>query len=47
MKGIAGNTVEDAALKDLWIKRLPDFAQPVVAASTGTPTEFTRIPTRS
>ena len=43
MKRVAGNTVGDAALKGLWIKRLPEFAQPVVAASTGTPTEFTKI----
>ena len=43
MKRFAGNTVGDAALKGLWIKQLPEFAKQVVAASTGTPIEFTRI----
>lgn len=43
MKRVAGNTLGDAALKGLWTKRLPDFAQPVVAASSGTAAEFTKI----
>lgn len=43
MKRVAGNTLGDAALKGLWTKRLPEFAQPVVAASTGTPAEFTKV----
>lgn len=43
MKRVAGNTLGDAALKGLWTKRLPEFAQPVVAASSGTPVEFTKI----
>lgn len=43
MKRVAGNTLGEAALKGLWTKRLPDFAQAVVAASTGTATEFTKI----
>lgn len=43
MKRVAGNTLGDAALKGLWTKRLPEFAQPVVAASTGTASEFTKI----
>lgn len=43
MKRVAGSTLGDAALKGLWIKRLPDIVQPVVAASSGTAAEFTRI----
>lgn len=43
MKRVAGNTLGDAALKGLWAKRLPELAQPVVAASTGSPAEFTKI----
>lgn len=43
MKRVAGNTLGDAALKGLWTKRLPEFAQPVVAASAGTPAEFTKV----
>ena len=43
MKRVAGTTLGEAALKGLWTKRLPDFAQPVAAASTGTPAEFTKI----
>ncbi|XP_065356179.1 uncharacterized protein LOC135950571 [Calliphora vicina] len=42
MKRVAGNSGE-AAIKGLWTKRLPTFAQPVVAASTGTAAEFTKI----
>ncbi|XP_017483507.1 PREDICTED: uncharacterized protein LOC108372353 [Rhagoletis zephyria] len=43
MKRVAGSTLGEAALKGLWTKRLPEFAQPVVAASSGTATEFTKI----
>ncbi|XP_065356495.1 uncharacterized protein LOC135950899 [Calliphora vicina] len=43
MKRVAGSTLGDTALKSLWIKRLPDVVQPVVAASSGPATEFTRI----
>lgn len=43
MKRVAGSTLGDAALKGLWTQRLPAFAQPVVAASSGTPVEFTKI----
>lgn len=43
MKRVAGTTLGEAALKSLWIKRLPDIVQPVVAASSGTAAEFTRI----
>lgn len=43
MKRVAGNTLGDAALKGLWTKRLPEMAQPVVAASSGPPSEFTKI----
>ncbi|XP_075162744.1 uncharacterized protein LOC142235374 [Haematobia irritans] len=43
MKRVAGTTLGEAALKSLWIKRLPDVVQPVVAASTGPASEFTKI----
>ncbi|XP_036347621.1 uncharacterized protein LOC118757000 [Rhagoletis pomonella] len=43
MRRVAGNTLGDAALKSLWIKRLPEFAQPVVAASSGSAAEYTKI----
>lgn len=43
MKRVAGNTLGEAALKGLWIKRLPDIAQAVVVASSGSATEFTKI----
>ncbi|XP_061398806.1 uncharacterized protein LOC133334506 [Musca vetustissima] len=43
MKRVAGSTLGEAALKGLWTKRLPQFVQPVVAASTGTAAEFTKI----
>lgn len=43
MKRVAGNTLGEAALKGLWTKRLPEFAQPVVAASSGSAAEFTKI----
>lgn len=43
MKQVAGNVLGEAALKGLWSQRLPEAARPVVAASTGTATEFTRI----
>ncbi|XP_061397894.1 uncharacterized protein LOC133333600 [Musca vetustissima] len=43
MKRVAGNSIGETALKGLWIKRLPTFAQPVVAASNGAATEFTKI----
>ncbi|XP_017481737.1 PREDICTED: uncharacterized protein LOC108370838 [Rhagoletis zephyria] len=42
IKRVAGNTLGDTALKSLWIKRLPEFAQAVVAASSGSATEFTK-----
>ncbi|XP_036340182.1 uncharacterized protein LOC118749494 [Rhagoletis pomonella] len=41
MKRVTGNALGDTALKSPWIKRLPEFAQTVVAASSGTATEFT------
>ncbi|XP_017467423.1 PREDICTED: uncharacterized protein LOC108359867 [Rhagoletis zephyria] len=43
MRRVAGNTLGDAALKSLWIKRLPEFAQPVVEASSGSAAEYTKI----
>lgn len=43
MRRVAGTSVGEAALKGLWTKRLPTFVQPVVAASTGTAAEFTKI----
>lgn len=43
MKRVAGTTLGEAALKGLWIKRLPDIAQAVVAASTGNAADFTKI----
>ncbi|XP_017474837.1 PREDICTED: uncharacterized protein LOC108365344 [Rhagoletis zephyria] len=43
MKRVAGTTLGEADLKGLWIKRLPEFAQPVIAASSGTASEFTKI----
>ena len=43
MKRVAGTTLGEAALKGLWIKRLPDIVQPVVAASTGQALEFTKV----
>lgn len=43
MKRVAGTTLGEAALKGLWIKRLPDVVQPVVAASCGSASEFTKI----
>lgn len=43
MKRVAGSTLGEAALKGLWIKRLPDVIQPVVAASTAAAAEFTKI----
>ena len=43
MKRVAGSNLDEAAVKSLWTKRQPEFAQPVVAASSGTPAEFTRI----
>lgn len=43
MKRVAGSTLGEAALKGLWTKRLPELAQPVVAASSGTAAEFTKI----
>lgn len=43
MKRVAGNVLGEAALKGLWAQRLPEAARPVVAASTGSAAEFTRI----
>ena len=43
MKRVAGTTIGDTALKSLWIKRLPNVAQPIIAASAGTPQEFTKV----
>lgn len=43
MKQVAGNVLGDTALKSLWTQRLPESARPVIAATTGTSTEFTRI----
>lgn len=43
MKRVAGNVLGEAALKGLWAQRLPEAARPVIAASTGTSNEFTKI----
>lgn len=43
MKRVAGSVLGEAALKGLWSQRLPEAARPVIAASTGTAAEFTRI----
>lgn len=43
MKRVAGNSISETALKSLWNKRLPDIAQPVVAAFSGTAAKFTKI----
>lgn len=43
MRRVAGNVLGEAALKGLWATRLPEAARAVVAASTGTAAEFTRI----
>lgn len=43
MKRVAGNVLGETALKGLWAQRLPEAARPVIAASTGTAVEFTRI----
>ncbi|XP_036343606.1 uncharacterized protein LOC118752857 [Rhagoletis pomonella] len=43
MKRVAGSTIGESAWKSLWTKRLPAFAQPVVAASSGTASEFRKI----
>lgn len=43
MKRVAGSTLGDVALKGLWVKRLPEVLQAVIAASTGTVAEFTKI----
>ena len=43
MKRVAGTTLGESALKGLWLKRLPDVVQPVVAASCGNAAEFTKI----
>lgn len=43
MKQVAGNVLGDIALKGLWAQRLPDTARPVIAATTGTAAEFTKM----
>lgn len=43
MRRVAGTTLGEAAVKGLWTKRLPEFAQPVIAASAGTPAEYTKV----
>lgn len=43
MKRVAGNVLGEAALKGLWTQRLPEAARPVIAASSGTAADFTKI----
>lgn len=43
MKRVAGNVLGETALKGLWAQRLPSAAQAVIAASSGTAVEFTKI----
>lgn len=43
MKRVAGTVLGDTALKSLWAQRLPEAARPVIAASSGTAAEFTKI----
>lgn len=43
MKRVAGNVLGETALKGLWAQRLPSAAQAVIAASSGTAAEFTKI----
>lgn len=43
MKRVAGNVLGEVALKSLWSQRLPEAARPVIAASTGSASEFTKI----
>lgn len=43
MKNVAGNVLGDIALKSLWAQRLPEAARPVIAASGGPATEFTKV----
>lgn len=43
MKRVAGDSINEPALKGLWSQRLPDHARAAVAASTATPDEYTKI----
>lgn len=43
MKRVAGTVLGEAALKGLWAQRLPEAARPVIAASSGSAAEFTKI----
>lgn len=43
MKRVAGNVLGEAALKGLWTQRLPEYARPVIASTSGSSTEYTRI----
>lgn len=43
MKQVAGNVLGETALKGLWAQRLPEAARPVIAATTGTSAEFTKM----
>lgn len=43
MKRLAGDSMSDSAVKNIWTKRLPIYAQAAVAACTGGPTEYLKI----
>lgn len=43
MKQVAGTVLGEAALKGLWVQRLPESARAVVTASSGPASEFTKI----
>lgn len=43
MRQVAGNVLGEAALKGLWVQRLPESARATVTASSGTAAEFTKI----
>lgn len=43
MKQVAGNVLGETALKSLWAQRLPETARPVIAATTLSAVEFTRM----
>lgn len=43
MKRVAGNVLGETALKGLWAQRLPETCRPVIAATSGSAVEFTRM----
>lgn len=43
MSRLVGDSMTESAVKNLWMKRLPIYAQAAVAASTGPPSEYLRI----